>query len=569
MDCIVNVESNFIAKQVDECLSLSIRVDGSVDRTHIDKIYILGKIIDKEGKLRTIFMGIGQQTKSGATGLHQTIKDTLETHGSGCYAKCLRKMSSFVTDGASINVGEHKGLWRLLDDDAKLHGATQNILKIWCAAHRSDLTVKDLNKSVEEVPQIIRRLASMASFIRRSHIRVEMLKSIAEANGFEYIHLPRTYEVRWAEFTSNLINAVLRSWNCIVVFLRECALLNGTHDDAIEAESHRRFLTDLETLEMLSFLGDIYIKMTIFQKKLQADDLNIILLNRYVDETVSELKDLHEHTVPAGWEEALTRQLENVADNPNQFLKGIELNVGHANRFNAARQCIQNTRKSFANLRRTILNKLVDSIAVRFSTDEDMYSILNPFVSFDRSSCSINIMRKVHALLAPDIDLALLCSQFNDISGNLQLKKMPNKKLIKHLAEHDSTSSYLEILTVMARLLAATPHSADVERTISANNLLKTDKRTQFKLETENKYLFIYFNMPAVVDWNPERAVAHWINAKHRRVHNLTVENEMIKNKKRRYFKGTFGDSCDDEETEENDEDSLIYQQPKNKKRCF
>lgn len=170
LECIVHVESTLIAQKIDECLGLSIRADGSVDRTSIDKIYVLAKIINKEGKLETLFLGIGEQIERGAKGLHACIKSVINKHGADFYTKVLRKISSFVTDGASVNVGEHNGLWRLTDDDAKEAGAAQPIIKIWCAAHRSDLAVKDLNKCVEEVPQLIQKCSSIASFIRRSGI---------------------------------------------------------------------------------------------------------------------------------------------------------------------------------------------------------------------------------------------------------------------------------------------------------------------------------------------------------------------------------------------------------------
>jgi len=42
------------------------------------------------------------------------------------------------------------------------------------------------------------------------------------------------------------------------------------------------------------------------------------------------------------------------------------------------------------------------------------------------------------------------------------------------------------MLTIMARILAAKPHSADVERCISANNLLKTSLRASLDISTEN-----------------------------------------------------------------------------------
>lgn len=68
-------------------------------------------------------------------------------------------------------------------------------------------------------------------------------------------------------------------------------------------------------------------------------------------------------------------------------------------------------------------------------------------------------------------------------------------EIIKTLTK---SSNYNEILTLLSRIHVLTPHSADVERCISANNLIKTPLRNRLSVETENKYLHIYFNMPVL-----------------------------------------------------------------------
>lgn len=98
--------------------------------------------------------------------------------------------------------------------------------------------------------------------------------------------------------------------------------------------------------------------------------------------------------------------------------------------------------------------------------------------------------------MASDVDISNLYIQFEGICNNTELKKMNLSKLLLHLVECDSTNSYTEIILVLARLVAATPHSADVERSISANNLQKTALKSSIKISTENNFLFIHFNLP-------------------------------------------------------------------------
>lgn len=148
----------------------------------------------------------------------------------------------------------------------------------------------------------------------------------------------------------------------------------------------------------------------------------------------------------------------------------------------------------------------------------------------------------------------------------LKLKSLPN--LLSHLVRTDTTQSYSHMITVLSRMLAATPHSADVERSISANNLLKTALRSRLKLETENNYLFVHFNLPPFAEWNPQKAVLHWLTTKDRRAHNLTVENESRKAKNQPYFKGIFPQSSTTpgEKDNESDKNDVVFKKSTKKR---
>lgn len=188
LNCIVAVEGDLLSKKIENCIALSLRADGSVDRTNQDKIYVLAKIVNSEGKQETLFLGMGAQSQRGAGGLFNAIKEIINAAGEHLYLKVLKKMSSIVTDGASVNIGERSGLWKLIDDDAKVHNARQNILKIWCAAHRSDLSLKDLKKVINELPSVMRSLKKLSSFINKSSMRLALLREVRCSFKIVFFH---------------------------------------------------------------------------------------------------------------------------------------------------------------------------------------------------------------------------------------------------------------------------------------------------------------------------------------------------------------------------------------------
>jgi len=81
-----------------------------------------------------------------------------------------------------------------------------------------------------------------------------------------------------------------------------------------------------------------------------------------------------------------------------------------------------------------------------------------------------------------------------------ELRKMNFIKLIKTLC---GSKHFPNVCTMLARVAAAKPHSADVERLISASNLLKSPLRSTMNIETENLSLYINYNMPPLNGWTP------------------------------------------------------------------
>ena len=66
-----------------------------------------------------------------------------------------------------------------------------------------------------------------------------------------------------------------------------------------------------------------------------------------------------------------------------------------------------------------------------------------------------------------------------------------------------SKDIYPNMITAHCRVLAAKPHSCDIERLISACNLLKTSMRNRIDIKTQNLYLYVHFNMETPEEWDP------------------------------------------------------------------
>lgn len=546
LDCIVEVERGSIEKQINECLALSLRCDGSVDISNIDKIYILAKLVQSDGKLDSLFLGIGQQRNRGAEGLHETVKETINSISPRFYETIVKKMSSFVTDGASVNKGEKTGLWTRIDADKASIDGTYKIMKIWCAAHRSDLIVKDLGEKVKEFQTVTKMCSNTASHFSRSPMRAVELQKISDKYNIKLVSLPTLYEVRWCEYTHQLLHGLLTSWECLVRYFDEVSDSNG--------ETYARCLLNYKHLKMVAFMTDLLLIFKILQQRLQSDNLNPVSMLIHVKtfkNTVAAMKN----NLPllGGWEQRLSDevQIENVTlDDGEETEKitwhGFELEDDYF-------------------VRAKILDEVIRLTDDRFEENEELFETLSPFINLDPNTD----IKRVHELIGKDLELVLLNIQFRELCRSTESKKFNIYQLISHLvASCDSSET---VLTAFARVAAATPHSADVERTISANNRLKNKLRASLDLKTENKYLYIHFNLPPLIEWNPRKSVIYWLNKKIRRDHALSIGNNKRKTTQQRFFAGIFSkiDSLESESFDSDygsDEENIIHLQ-ENKRR--
>lgn len=237
--------------KLEDSLACSIHIDGSVDRTQIDKIYILLKTVDRIGDLETIFIGIGQQTNRGAIGLMEAVKNgMIENIGEDLYGLIMARLSSICTDGTNVNTGEKHSLWKYFEEECSKFRSELPLRKIWCSAHRMELVWGDLTNRVKEVRKSVEMLSSIASYFHESGLRTQELKQIATERGLKLLSIPKIFKIRWTEWTYTTVVNLLKSWNVLMIYF------DKNKNDA-KVSGYLTFLSKLENMKLIVFLCDI------------------------------------------------------------------------------------------------------------------------------------------------------------------------------------------------------------------------------------------------------------------------------------------------------------------------
>ena len=98
-----------------------------MDRTQKDNGFMLLNVISKHGNELLRYVGLGHVKSRGAKGQLEALKEGA-TDRIGL-SKVLTVSNYMTTDGENKNVGEHNGLWRLIDDERAKEEVSFPLLK--------------------------------------------------------------------------------------------------------------------------------------------------------------------------------------------------------------------------------------------------------------------------------------------------------------------------------------------------------------------------------------------------------------------------------------------------------
>ncbi|XP_050065090.1 uncharacterized protein LOC126554016 [Aphis gossypii] len=146
----------------------------------------------------------------------------------------------------------------------------------------------------------------------------------------------------------------------------------------------------------------------------------------------------------------------------------------------------------------------------------------------------ISEIQQKNTTLVNDIDLKEFSLEYDELISMENISELRKMNLIKLVKTLCGSKYFPNVCTMLARVAAAKPHSADIERLISASNLLKSPLRSTMNIETENLSLYINYNMPPLYGWDPRDTVYHWMSKKKHRV------LKRRKGKEQSYFSGVF-----------------------------
>ena len=311
-----------------------------------------------------------------------------------------------------------------------------------------------VSKTVTEIKKTIETDGGIASFFHSSPKQTAELENISQTASSPLRRIPKWFEIRWSEFTYNLLYAILTYWKTLVMFAQQ--------NDLPQAKGFGKFMTDVYNLRLMSFTSDVSFLLRNFQKRLQSDTITIVDIATEIDTFLKKLTSLLKKSLLGGWEEALVSTL----DEENLTLKDIPLwkkesRVIKQNEFVSGR-------RSFDTIRNEIILSLKNFMSNRFdlSLTNDLICSMRKFTKFIAIDEDI---RCVHEGICPDLDLSELGDQYETIKQKYHDAGKNCKEILKIISRCDELSTLSIVLSRICK-----PQSADCERLVSAYNILKS-----------------------------------------------------------------------------------------------
>lgn len=134
---------------------------------------------------------------------------------------------------------------------------------VCCSLFKLSLGISQ--SSVQEASHMLQIPTSICFLLHKSGLCSRELREVAADANLTLLRLPRIFEGRWTEFTSDLLSVILLSWNALALFFKS--------SDDKEAKGFLRFLTDMDNLNLLVFLADTLSMFSRYQKQLQSDSV--------------------------------------------------------------------------------------------------------------------------------------------------------------------------------------------------------------------------------------------------------------------------------------------------------
>ena len=412
------------------------------------------------------------------------------------------KLRGIGTDGASTMIGCHNGVV------ARLKALTPSAIGVHCAAHRLNLASVQAGDSIPYIKRFTSIVRQLYDYFQNSTVRMAGLKAI-QTLIHERGKLCAPSSTRWL----SVEHSVKRLKECFCSVVMSLQREGEERGDAKALGLHK-LVTEYRFVCTMLLMCDVLPHVSHLSKCFQISDCDYSIIPRMLSSTIISLKQLK--TSNGMNLSSLNDYMDVLAEANIEIKKPAKLGSDYF------RQSIQ----------QPFLNNLITNLEKRFDDKSVIaaFDIFNPEKiplvpdSTDREGVD-------KFLKYGNKEISELSNQFVDVLGSEEdclhewssyrqflresCTNCKHREVISGLCTNRTTSGIFPIMTKIAKICRVIPiHTADVERTFSQLNLIKTCTRNRLQEKSLDSLLRISIEGPPVEEFPASEAVELWSRKK-------------------------------------------------------
>ena len=174
--------------------------------------------------------------------------------------------------------------------------------------------------------------------------------------------------------------------------------------------------------------------------------------------------------------------------------------------------------RAFAAVRVEIISSLRNFLEDCLIMDDGIAEAVETLKPEKFANLSNDKIKAVQQVLLPDFELREVSHSLRTVSDVVQgyTEGITQFQLLNRLILQKDPD-YEPTIVALARVIAAKPHSMDVERIVSSYNLIKSTDRSSLSGDALQDYLIVRHNMTSIAKFDVRPAVEEWISRRERR----------------------------------------------------
>lgn len=297
------------------------------------------------------------------------------------------------------------------------------------------------------IDDLLRKVISVSSYFHQSGEKTRLLDEIAaDKNLNKPLHYPQHFEIRWSEFTHNLLYVFLRNWNAMM-----------WHFKSAKETGFENLWLSRDRVYLAAFVCDVLTVLKTFQKTFQLSTISILHLPSKKSKLIEDLIMLKNTSLENGWEELVLK--ETITSNDGSIsLRDHKLKTNNTLRSGPFTFSTEN--------RKEIIEYLIENLNEYLDVDADILNGLAPLLELNPST-SYDSLNVCHSIIIPEMESEIFCIEYYEAANllNTEDRKDSLQGVLK--LEQASIKRFNVLKLALARAYAMKPHSADVENIIS------------------------------------------------------------------------------------------------------